>query len=249
MERASEKIVFYTAAAILVAIGFSLAMTAIAWSITLRDALFLPLWIVTVIGLILSLAKEKTGLYILIAVALLWLLRLAGDLGWFLTFEPGNSTLWLILAVPSVASSVIVSRGAKILFRNKRNIRLYLTGAAILIPIVGVLSYANKTYEKHAFAELHNLDSANYKLVFKPTPGDTRKFETTQDSRELRDLAKSKATPVAGHHYFPNALLRVRMTFSTIKGIELYKIEDIELAEPIKWRPAELIGETDFLKL
>jgi hypothetical protein len=36
------------------------------------------------------------------------------------------------------------------------------------------------------------------------------------------------------------------MIFSTIRDIELYKIEDVELAEPIKWKPAEVIGETEF---
>lgn len=123
-----------------------------------------------------------------------------------------------------------------------------IKGIALLIPIFGILSYANKTYDKNVFSEFYEIENTEFKAVFKPQPSDTRKFEMAISSNELRNLVRDKATFVANHHYFPNARLKVNMTFSKINEVELYKVDDYELEHPIKWKIDELNGETEFLK-
>lgn len=38
------------------------------------------------------------------------------------------------------------------------------------------------------------------------------------------------------------------MNFDKIKEVELYKLGDLELKEPIEWKVKELNGETEFQK-
>ncbi len=199
-------------------------MTALAWSIEPTEMVFIPLWIVTITGLILSFGKKKIGIYSLMIVSLFWLLMLSEKLGWFLTFEPGNIALMGIFGLPVIASVLIIIIGSQLTFNEKRKIKLLISGIAILIPLFGVLSFANKTYDKNIFSEFYELDSKQFKAVFKPQPSDSREFEMKLVSEELRGLVKNKATFVANHHYFHNAKFRVKMRFSKIREIELYKL-------------------------
>ena len=98
------------------------------------------------------------------------------------------------------------------------------------------------------FSEFYDIDKEEYKVVFKPQPSDTRKFEMKISSNELRNLVQDNATFVANHYYFSNAKFKVNMTFSIINEIELYQVSEYELEEPINWKTKELKGETDFLK-
>jgi hypothetical protein len=235
-------------AVVLVIVGLYLSMTAFAWSIEPTEMLFISLWIATIIGLILSFSKKNTGIYTLMIVSVFWLLLLAEKLGWFLTFEPENIALMGIFGLPVIASVLILIIGSNLIFDNKRKTKFLISGIGILIPIVGILSFANKTYDKNIFSEFYELDSKEFRAVFKPQPADSREFEMKLESEELRDLVINKATFVANHHYFPNAKFRVKMTFSEITEIELYKVSDFELKKPLKWKIEELNGETEFLK-
>ena len=243
-----KKIFFISSTILLIVVGFSISMTSLAWSIDPMEMLYLPLWLLTIVGLILFFATKKLGVYVLIGVSILWLLQMAGTLGWFVTFEPDNIALWGMIGLPTMASVLIATIGTKIIYDEKNRIGIGIRVISILIPIVGILLYANKTYDKSVFSEFYNLDEETYKVVFKPQPSDTRQFELELNSDELRILVKDKATFVADHHYFPNAKFRVNMTFSRINEIELYKVGDYELEEPIKWEIEELNGETEFLK-
>jgi len=210
--------------------------------------LYLPLWILTIIGLILFIANKKFGTKFIILISILWLLQLAGTLGWFLTFEPKNLALWGMIGLPTIASILITLCGINYGFDSHKKIGLAIKGIAILIPIVGILSFANKTYNKNVFSEFYDIEKTEYRAVFKPQPSDTRQFVMEMSSTELRDLVKNNATFVANHHYFPNAKFKVNMTFSKINEIELYQVDDYKLKHPIKWKIEELNGETEFLK-
>jgi len=223
-------------------------MTAMAWSINPSEMLYLPLWILTIIGLILFLTIKKIGTYSLILIAILWLLQISETLGWFLTFEPENLALWGIFGLPTIACILITFFGINYDLENQKKFGLGIKGIALLIPIIGILSYANKTYDKNVFSEFYDIEKTEYKAVFKPQPSDTRQFEMEMSSTELRNLVKDKATFVANHHYFPNARFKVNMTFSKINEIELYQVADHKLEQPIKWKIDELNGETEFLK-
>src|SRR5690606_32991393 len=113
-----------------------------------------------------------------------------GTLGWFLTFEPKNLALWGIIGLPTIASILITFCRINYGFDNQKKIGLGIKGIAILIPIIGILSFANKTYDKNVFSEFYDIDKAEYKAVFKPQPSDTRQFEMEMSSTELRDLVK-----------------------------------------------------------
>ena len=223
-------------------------MTAMAWSINPTEMLYIPLWILTIVGLILFLGTKKTGKYSVIFVAFLWLLQLSKTLGWFLTFEPDNLALWGIIALPTLVSILIVFYGIDYILENQKKKGIVIKGIAILIPIVGLLSFANKTYNRNVFSEFYNIENTEYKAVFKPQPSDTRQFEIEISSLELRNLVKDRATFIADHHYFPNAKFKINMTFSKINEIELYQVSEYKLKQPIKWKIEELKGETEFLK-
>ncbi len=223
-------------------------MTSLAWSIDPKEMLYIPLWILTIVGFILFFATKKIGIYALIGISILWLIQMAGILGWFLTFEPENIALFGLIGLPIIASLMIAIVGTRLIFEKKKKIGIAISVLALIIPIAGILQYANKTYDKNVFSEFYDLDKETYKVIIKPQPSDTRQFEIDLKSNELRNLAKQKATFVANHHYFPNARFRVNMTFSSINEIELYKVADYELEEPIKWNIDELNGETEFLK-
>ena len=223
-------------------------MTSLAWSIDPKEMLYIPLWISTIVGFILFFATKKIGIYALIVISILWLIQMAGTLGWFLTFEPENIALFGLIGLPTIASLIIAIVGTRLIFEKKNKIGIAISVLALLIPIAGILQYANKTYDKNVFSEFYDLDKETYKVIIKPQPSDTRQFEIDLKSNELRNLAKQKATFVANHHYFPNARFRVNMTFSSINEIELYKVADYELEKPIKWNIDELNGETEFLK-
>ncbi len=223
-------------------------MTAMAWSINPTEMLYIPLWILTIVGLILFLGTKKTGKYSVIFVAFLWLLQLSKTLGWFLTFEPDNLALWGIIALPTLVSILIVFYGIDYILENQKKKGIVIKGIAILIPIVGLLSFANKTYNRNVFSEFYNIENKEYKAVFKPQPSDTRQFEIEISSLELRNLVKDRATFIADHHYFPNAKFKINMTFSKINEIELYQVSEYKLKQPIKWKIEELKGETEFLK-
>ena len=243
-----KKTVIIISTIVLIVVGFSLSMTAMAWSINPSEMLYLPLWILTIIGLILFFATKKSGKYFLIIVAILWLFQLAGTLGWFLTFEPENIALWGIIGLPTISSILIVFFGIDYVLENQKKVGLGIKGITVLIPIVGILSFANKTYEKIVFSEFYDVENTEYKAIFKPQPSDTRQFEMGISSNELRNLIKDKATFIANHHYFPNAKLKVNMPFSKINEVELYQVAEHELKNPIKWKIEELNGETEFLK-
>ncbi|WP_230080295.1 hypothetical protein [Winogradskyella marina] len=243
-----KKTVIILSTLALIVVGFSLSMTAMAWSINPSEMLYLPLWILTIIGLILFLTIKKIGTYSLILIAILWLLQISETLGWFLTFEPENLALWGIFGLPTIACILITFFGINYGLENQKKFGLGIKGIALLIPIVGILSYANKTYDKNVFSEFYDIKKTEYKAVFKPQPSDTRQFEMEMSSTELRNLVKDKATFVANHHYFPNARFKVNMTFSKINEIELYQVADHKLEQPIKWKIDELNGETEFLK-
>jgi hypothetical protein len=243
-----KKTVIILSTLTLIVVGFSLSMTAFAWSIEPTEMLYIPLWLLTILGLILFLKTKRIGLIILISVAILWLVQIAGTLGWFLTFEPENIALWGLIGLPTLASILIVVFGIKFGLGHHKKIGLVINGIALLIPITGILSYANKTYDKNVFSEFYEIENTEFRAVFKPQPSDTRQFEMQIFSDELRNLVKDKATFVANHHYFPNARFKVNMTFSKINEVELYKVADYELEHPIKWKIDELNGETAFLK-
>ena len=236
-----KKTVIIISTLVLIVVGFSLSMTAMAWSINPSEMLYLPLWVLTIIGLILFLATKKSGKYFLIIVAILWLLQLAGTLGWFLTFEPENIALWGIIGLPTIASILIAFFLIDYVLENQKKVGLGVKGITVLIPILGILSFANKTYEKKVFSEFYDIENTEYKAVFKPQPSDTRQFEMVISSNELRNLVKDKATFIANHHYFPNAKFKVNMTFSKINEVELYQVAEHKLEQPIKWKVEELI--------
>ncbi|NLR95055.1 hypothetical protein HGP29_27900 [Flammeovirga sp. SR4] len=219
-------------------------MTSMAWSIHSKDMLYLPLWITTIIGLILYLVTKQIGNKILILVSILWLLQLAETLGWFLTFKPEKIAF---IGLPTLASILIVIFGTNKEFKNRKKVGFFIKAIALIIPILGTFSYSYKTYDRAVFSEFYGIDNTKYKAVFKRTPSSTRQFEIDLSVNELRDLVKNKATFVANHHYFPNARLKVNMRFSKINEIELYQIEGYELEQPIKWKIDELSGETEFL--
>jgi hypothetical protein len=242
-----KKKIIIISSIILIVIGFVLSINAFAWSITTKEMLYFPLWIITIIGFLIFLKNKKTGNYLLIAISTLWLIQLADTLGWFLTFEPENIALWGLIGIPTIASLLIAINGAKNI-DIQSNKRIPIIAIAALIPILGILSYANKTYDRNVFSEFYDIDKEEYKAVFKPQPSDTRKFEMIISSNELRNLVQDNATFVANHYYFPNAKFKVNMTFSRINEIELYQVSEYELEEPINWKTKELKGETAFLK-
>ncbi|MBK8501525.1 MAG: hypothetical protein IPL46_04560 [Saprospiraceae bacterium] len=194
----------------------------------------------------MTLANKIVGNTFLIAVSFLWLILLADTLGWFLTFEQGNIALWGLIGIPTIASLLVAHCGiGDSQWKSKTRIATIL---AALIPILGVLSYANKTYERNVFSEFYNVEKKEYEVIFKPQPSDTRKFEIKMSSDELRKIVIENATFVANHHYLPNAKFEVNMTFSKINEIELVKVSDYKLEQPIKWKFIELNGDTEFLK-
>lgn len=76
-----KKIIIILSTGVLIVVGFSLSMNAFAWSIEATEMLYIPLWLLTILGLILFLTTKRIGLYVLISVAILWLVQIAGTLG------------------------------------------------------------------------------------------------------------------------------------------------------------------------
>jgi len=65
---------------------------------------------------------------------------------------------------------------------------------------------------------------------------------------EVKEIAKTKGTFLVGHYYMNNVKLKVRMNFNKIKEVELYRLHDYELENPVKWELSELEGQTKYLK-
>lgn len=233
---------------ILLIAGFSVSMTALAWSTTIKEMLYLPLWLISTIGLILTFSKLKAGLYIILTSSILWLIQMAETFGWFLTFEIQNLALWGVIALPVFISLMNAILTSRILLSKFNKIRLSTIVIAIIIPAAGFISYADKTYTKNIFSEYYDVAEEKYRAIFRAGPADTRYFTMTMESDEVRKLVTENATFVAGHHYFPNTKFRVRMTFNKITEVEIYKLDGYELTKPIKWRIEELNGHTEFLK-
>lgn len=236
---------------ILLAVAFSLASTAFAWATSTKELLFLPLFLLTLVGFIISFFTKKTGVIIIFIASLLWIFQLADEFGWFITFEPNNTALWGVVFLPIAFCIILSYLSVRFLFLGSPNVKKYSAlslSVALIIPIVGWLSYADKTYEQNVFAEFYQVENDNYKVIFRPSPADTRMIEVELASEEVRNLVLNKATFVANHHYFPNAVFKVKMTFDKIEEVELYKLEENNLSKPIRWDIAELKGETEFLK-
>ncbi len=206
----------------------------------------------TLVGFIISFFTKKTGVVIIYIASLLWILQLAEGFGWFITFEPNNTALWGVIFLPLAFCILLSYLTVRFLFLRSPNEKKKYSAVsltiALVIPIVGLLSYADKTYEKNVFAEFYQVKNDNYKVIFRPSPADTRMFEVEMASEEVRNLVLDKATFVANHHYFPNAVFKVRMKFDKIEEVELYKLEADNLSKPIRWDVTELKGETEFLK-
>jgi hypothetical protein len=205
----------------------------------------------TLVGFIISFFTNKTGVVIIFIASLLWILQLADGFGWFITFEPNNNALLGVIFLPIAFCILLCYLSVKFLFLGSPNVNKYTAASlavALFIPIVGLFSYADKTYEQNVFAEFYQVEKKKYQVIFRPSPADTRMFEVELDSEEVRDLVLSKATFVANHHYFPNAMFKVRMKFDKIEEVELYKLEENKLSDPIRWDVTELKGETEFLK-
>jgi len=123
---------------VLIVIGFVLSINAFAWSITTKEMLYILLWFIIIIGFLIFLKNKRIANYLLIGISILWLIQLAETLGWFLTFEPENIALWGLIGIPTK--------------------RLAIITIAVFIPILGVLSYANKTYDRNVFSEFYDID-------------------------------------------------------------------------------------------
>lgn len=242
-----KRIIIQILTAILLLIGLSLSLTAIAWSINSNDLYFLFLFLGTLAGFILTFIDLKISLYTLSIISIFWLLKLAEDFGYYIVFKPNDFGFLFVIAAPILVSILLLIISSNLLFERKI-FRSLVVGFSLLIPFYGIMMHANKTYEKKVFSEYYNIDSANYKAVFRKQPLDSRKFEISLDSEELRNLIKENATLVGDMYYFHNTKLRVQMNFSNIKEIELYQVSDFKLSEPIKWDISVLEESADFLK-
>jgi len=236
---------------ILLIAAFSLASTAFAWATTTKELLYIPLFILTLAGFIISLNTKKTGFVVILVASVLWLTKLFEEFGWFIVFKLNNLALWGLILLPVILSITLIFLSVKVLIpesKNKRKYEVLSLAIGLTIPIASLLSFADKTNNQSVFAEFYQLENQTYKAYFKATPSDTRMFEVKLNSEEVRKLVLNKATYVANHHYFPNAMFRVRMNFDKVKEVELYKLDGNKLEEPIKWNVRDLKGETEFLK-
>lgn len=244
------KITVQVLSAILLIATFSLITTAMAWATTTREVLYIFIFLITSVGLLLSFLTEKVGIWILLFSSFLWLLNFALDFGWFITFEIDNLTLWAVIFLPIVICISIASISVRFLLPDSKHFMYYKFGTLIislLIPISGLASYANHTYEKSVFTEFYDVENEVYKTVFRAGPADTRKFELEISSDEIRTIVLDSATFVANHHYLGNTKLSVRMTFSTIEEIQLNKLSNKILDTPLSWKPDEVNGSIQFL--
>jgi hypothetical protein len=245
------KITVQVLSAILLIATFSLVSSAMAWATTTREVLYIFIFLITSLGLILSFLTEKAGIWILLFSSFLWLLNFAIEFGWFITFELDNLALWAVIFLPIVICISIASISVRYLLPDSKHFKYYKSGALIiglLIPISGLASYANHTYDKSVFTEFYDVESEVYKIVFRAGPADTRKFEVEIGSDEIRTIVLNSATFVANHHYLGNTKLSVRMSFSTIEEIQLNELSNEELDAPLSWKPDEVNGTIEFLK-
>ena len=184
----------------------------------------------------------------MIGLAMLWLVQIVEFWGWYVIFESANITMWSLYGLLLILCMVIVFSGTRITLQNHPRIRNSVRGIVLLIPVLGILSFSNKTYYRGLFAEFYEIDRTEFKVVFKPQPSDARQFEIRTSSNEVRNLVKDKATYDANHHYMPNVKLKINMTFKRINTIELYELADQELEQPVQRQLKQLKGATEFLK-
>ena len=244
------KVTIQILAALLLVATFSLVSTAFVWATTTREILYPLIFLITLAGFIISFIDAKSGIWVILGSSFFWLLNFSLDFGWFIIFQSGNIALWGVLFLPVILCISLVVLSSKYLLSDWENYTYYFSASVIvgiLIPLVGLLSYADKTYERSVFSEFYEVKNNTYKVVFKPQPSDTRKFEVEISSDEVRTIVLDSATFVANHHYLGNTKLKVRMNFSTIKDIQLYKLSDKVLESQISWRPEEVNGEIQFL--
>jgi hypothetical protein len=230
-------------------IGFSVTMTVYAWGMTTKEFIIPYVWVATIIGFVLSFVNYKIGLISLIITSLAWLTIFADNFGHFLTFDFFKIQEWG-LQIPFIICPVVVSSLAiRQLITNSKFqiIGILLT---ILIPAIGFASYFDKTITQTTFSEFHGLDNhiKTYMGRFRATPMDTRYFEVTMGSQEVRKVAKQVGTFLIDHYYVNDTELKVKMRFNKVMEVELYKLKDIELKRTVKWELKELDGETEYLK-
>ena len=230
-------------------VGFSLTATVFAWGMTTKEFIMPFIWIATVIGFILTFVNYKAGLASLIICSLAWLIIFADYFGHFLTFDFFRLEKWG-LQIPFVICPVIVSILAFRQLTINRKLRVFGILLTVLIPIIGLASYFDKTVTQNTFSEFHGMDegTSTYMGRFRATPMDTRYFEVTIASQEVEKVVKSVGTFSVGHYYVNDTKLKVRMRFNQIMEVELYKLKDIELKKTIKWKLTELVGQTEYLK-
>ena len=75
--------------------------------------------------------------------------------------------LWILTIIACV---LITFFGINYGLENQKKLGLGIKGITLLIPVVGILSYANKTYDKNVFSEFYDIEKTDYKAVFKPQP-------------------------------------------------------------------------------
>lgn len=230
-------------------IGYSLTATVFAWGITTKEFAMPFVWVATIIGLIMTFVHYKAGLVTLILCYLAWLILFADYFGHFLTFNLFQLEKWGF-HIPFVFCPLILSIIAfRELTKNKK-VRLIGILATILIPTIGFASYYDKTLIQNTFSEFHGLDDSSntYMGRFRATPMDARYFEVNMASPEVKTVVKNVGTFSVGHYYVNDTRLRVRMRFNQIREVELYRFKDTELKDVVKWKTADLNGQTEFLK-
>ncbi|WP_147169229.1 hypothetical protein [Phaeodactylibacter luteus] len=235
----------------IILVGFSLSATVMAWGMTTKEFLMPIVWIATIVAFILTFIKEKIGLTVLIVTCFGWLFLFAEYFGHFLTFEADKIVNWglRLSAAFVICPLTLVFLSTKRLVKNKK-LGFSVIATSLLIPLVGFGSNYDKTYSRTTFAEFHRVNDStdSYLGRFRAGPADTRFFEIEMNSDEVKEIALTTGTYLVGHYYINNVKLNVRMNFSSIKEIELTKLNKVELENPIKWELSDVEGQTEYLK-
>lgn len=233
----------------IIIVGFSLSATVLAWGMTTKEFLMPIVWIATIVAFIMTFIKEKVGLTVLIVTCFGWLLLFAEYFGHFLTFEADKIVNWGLSAAFVICPLVLVFLSTKRLVKNKK-LEFSVIAISLLIPLIGFGSNYNKTYSRTTFAEFHRINDStdNYLGRFRAGPGDTRFFEIEMNSDEVKEIVLTEGTYLVGHYYVNNVKLNVKMNFSTIKEIELIKMNKTDIENPVIWELSEVKGQTEYLK-
>lgn len=189
------------------------------------------------IGFITLLINKKLGWTLMLIISAAWLLRYFEHASYLILYDPNSSGRWFLTIIPLLFALPIFGLTLREKFKQiDKTFKNWYWG---LLPLtflaIGFLSFVYKPHTDEFNCWYYFDDNKDeYKITFAITPD--HKFETTADSKELKEIVKKEGLTYEGRngYYWPETKVRVTTRFKEVIGVKILGFRNSEIDKKVR---------------